>query len=236
MQNRVALGSPSLQRADHAASSVASTVSVPPGHPGDSGLWWIPFESYPTKLSHTEPLIRWLWAGPAMLERAVLIMLLFVLLDLSSACADSTASPTTTIWGSKHPMSQGLFWWLVSQQAADLGSWNGPPQRPVSQARFRNVIAGTRGKKKQGDLTGLVGQWCLEAPLLIYPWALFFCSPNDSTHWKFSRSIWILEFQITALTSPWLHKEVAIARKLFNWATPHLCEALLLYGSQCLFN
>ena len=130
MQNRVALGSPSLQRADHAASSVASTVSVPPGHPGDSGLWWIPFESYPTKLSHTEPLIRWLWAGPAMLERAVLIMLLFVLLDLSSACADSTASPTTTIWGSKHPMSQGLFWWLVSQQAADLGSWNGPPQRP----------------------------------------------------------------------------------------------------------
>ena len=148
MQNRVALGSPSLQRADHAASSVASTVSVPPGHPGDARLWWIPFESYPTNLSHTEPLIRWLWAGPAMLERAVLIMLLFVLLDLSSKPLTQRHHKQPPSEAPNIPCLKAFFGgWYPSKQL----TWaheTAPPSHLLYQARFRNVSQAPGKKSK----------------------------------------------------------------------------------------
>lgn len=236
MQNRVALGSPSLQRADHAASSVASTVSAPPGHPGDARLWWIPFESYPTNLSHTEPLIRWLLGRACHVGTCSAHHATVRALRPELKTADSTG-----ITNNHHLRLQTSH---VSRPFLVAGipasSWPGlmkrpPPKPPTIPGKIQERFAGTREKNSRWSY-GSCRAVMLRGSFADLPWALFFCSPNDSTHWKFSRSIWILEFQITALTGPWLHQGVGIARKLFNWATPHLCKALLLYGSQCLFN
>lgn len=169
MQNRVALGSPSLQRADHAASSVASTVSVPPGHPGDARLRWIPFESYPTNLSHTEPLIRWLLGRACHVGTCSAHHATVRALRPELKTADSTASPTTTT--DHHLRLQTSH---VSRPFLVAGipasSWPGlmkrpPPSHLLYQARFRNVSQAP--EKKTRWSYGSRRAVMLEDPLLI---------------------------------------------------------------------